>query len=250
VVQQGSTVGASSVRRRTRQRRAQSTTTRLSAMVVAGAVLVALAGGCAGEPASSPIAVRDAPASPAKLSLPKPAKGGLVPGPKWPHACDLVSPADVQAILPEASGIEHRGLEAEFEVVEGRNLARLREIKVPQRSCQIEFDLPHPEEEASSALRSATIQVQLDAVGSPKIAQMNYNALGDLVEGSGADECRTLADTNYNCRAGGVVFTVDGSAAPDLVFQGQQGEATTFYGHRVLQEFVKLIAAKVSPVAS
>lgn len=248
-MQQGSTVGVSKVRRRTRHRSAQPIAKRLRTMVAAGAVLAALASGCA-EPAPPQIAIRDAPASPAKLTLPKPAKGGLVPGPKWPKACDLVSPADIEAILPDATGIEHRGLDAEFEIVEGRNLARLRKIKVPQRSCQIEFDLPHPDQEASSALRSATIQVQLDAVGSPKIAQMNYNALGDLVEGSDADECRTLADTNYNCLAGGVVFTVDGSAAPDLVFRGQQGEATTFYGHRVLQEFVKLIAAKVSTVPS
>jgi hypothetical protein len=227
----------------------QQITMRLRTMAAASAVLAALASGC-GEAAPPPIAIRDAPASPAKLTLPKPAKGGLVPGPKWPNACDLVSPADILAILPQATGIEHRGLEAKFEIVEGRNLARLREIKVPQRSCQIEFDLPHPDEESSSALRSATIQVQLDAVGSPKIAAMNYNALGDLVKGSGADECRTLADTNYNCRVGGVVFTVDGSAAPDLVFQGQQGKATTFYGHRVLQEFVRLIAAKVSQIPS
>jgi hypothetical protein len=99
-------------------------------------------------------------------------------------------------------------------------------------------------------LHSATIRIQLDAVGTPEIAEMNYNALGDLVEGSGADECRTMVDTNYNCRAGGVVFTVDGSAAPELVFEGQQGETTTFYGHRVLPEFVKLIAAKVLPAPS
>jgi hypothetical protein len=218
-------------------------------MAAASAVLAVLASGCAEAPPPT-IAIRDAPASPAKLTLAKPAKGGLVPGPKWPKACDLLSPADIQAILPEATDIEHRGLEAQVEVVEGRNLARLREVQVPQRSCQIEFNLPHADDDPSTALRSATVQVQLDAVGSPKIAGMNYNALGDLVEGSGADECRTLTDTNYNCRAGGVVFTVDGSAAPDLMFEGQQGKATTFYGHRVLQEFVKFIAAKVSPIPS
>lgn len=249
-MQQRRTVGVSNARRRTRRRRAQRMITRLQTRAAVGAVLAALASGCAEAPPPPTIAIRDAPASPAKLTLAKPAKGGLVPGPKWPKACDLLSSADIQAILPEATDIEHRGLEAQFEVVEGRNLARLREVQVPQRSCQIEFNLPHADEDASSELRSATIQVQLDAVGSPKIAEMNYNALGDLVEGSGADECRTLTDTNYNCLAGGVVFTVDGSAAPDLVFEGQQGKATTFYGHRVLQEFVKLIAAKVSPIPS
>lgn len=246
-MQQGSTVGVSNARRRIRHRHAQRTTLRLRTIAAASAVLAALASGCT-EAAPAPIAIRDAPASPARLTLAKPAKSGLVPGPKWPKACDLVSAADVQAILPDATAIEHRGLEARFEVVEGRNLARLREVNVPQRSCQIEFDLPQPGEDASSAFRSATVQVQLDAVGSPKIAEMNYNGLGDLVDGIGADECRTMAESNYNCLAGGVVFTVDGSAASDLVFEGQRGEATTFYGRRVLQEFVKLIAAKVSPV--
>lgn len=246
-MQQRSTVGVSSARRRRARRRGvQRITTRVRALVTAGAVMAALATGCAEQAPPPPIAIRDAPASPARLTLAKPAKGGLTPGPKWPKACDLLSPTDIQAVLPDATAIEHRGRKATFEVVEGANLARLRQVKVPQRSCQIEFDLPSPDED-ESALRSATIQIQLDAVGTPKIAEMNYQPLGDLVADSGADECRTMVDTNYNCRAGGVVFTVDGTAAPDLVFEGQQGETTTFYGHRVLQEFVRLIVAKVTP---
>jgi hypothetical protein len=222
---------------------------RVRALATTGAVIVALVTGCAEQAPPPPVAIRNAPASPARLTLAKPAKGGLTPGPKWPKACELVSPDDIEAILPDATAIEHRGLNATFEVVEGVDLARLREVKVPQRSCRIEFDLPGANED-EPASRSATIRVQLDAVGTPKIAEKNYNGVGDLIEGSGADECRTMVDTNYNCRAGGVVFTVDGSAASDLVFEGQQGETTTFYGHRVLQEFVKLIAAKVSVAPS
>lgn len=245
-----STVGVSSAHRcQTSRRGAQRITGRAWIAVAAGALLAALATGCAQQAPPPPIAVRHAPASPAKLTLAKPANGGLTPGRKWPKACALVSDADIQAILPDATDIEHRAISAKFEVVDGIDLARLRKVKVPQRSCRIEFDLPAPNED-ESALRSAAIHVRLDAVGTPKIAEMNYHAFGDLVDGTGADECRIMVDTNFNCRAGGVVFTVDGSVAPDLVFEGQQGETTTFYGRHVLQEFVKLITAKVSAAPS
>lgn len=215
-------------------------------MAAASAVVVLLSSGGCAEPAPPPtIAVQDAPASPPRFTLARPGEGGLTPGAKWPKACDLITDGDVRDILPQATAIDHYpGMEAKIEVSDHIGLARLRQMKVPQRSCRIEFELPRAED-VESALTATRIQIDLDAVGSRKIAEMNYHEIGDVVEGSGADECRRIADTNYRCRMKGVVFMVDGSAAPDLRFQGQQGEATMFYGRRVLLEFVKLIVAKL-----
>jgi hypothetical protein len=215
---------------------------RLAAATVA---LVLLASGGCAEPAPPPaIAVRDAPANPPRFSLAKPGKGGLLPAARWPKACDLISDDDVQAILPGASRIDHYPQTATIEVSDHIGLARSRQIEVPQRGCRIEFELPRAEGD-DAAPAASRIQFDLDAVGTKKVAALNFQETGDVVEGSGAGECRRLADSRYHCRVKGVVFTLDGSVAPDLRFEGQRGEATTFYGRRVLHEFVKLVAAKL-----
>lgn len=217
----------------------------LRVMAAVGAVaLLMSASGCAGSAPPPKVAVKDAPANPPRFTLAKPGEGGLTPGAKWPKACDLITDGDVRAILPGATAIDHHGLKAEIEVTDHLRLARLRQMRVPQRSCRIEFDLPR-QEDVGPAETSTRIQIDLDAVGTPKVAQMNYDEVGDVVDSGGAGECHRIADSNYRCRTGGVVFTLDGSAAPDLRFEGQQGETTTFYGRHVLHEFVKLLLAKL-----
>jgi len=167
-----------------------------------------------------------------------------VPAARWPKACDLVTDSDVQAILPEARGIDHHPQEATIEVSERVGLARLRQITVPQRGCRIEFELPYTGSD-ESAPATTRIQLDLDAVGSKKVAVLNFQDSGDVVEAGDAGECRRIVDSRYHCRVKGVVFTLDGSAPPELRFQGQRGETAAFYGRRVLHEFVKLVAAKL-----
>jgi hypothetical protein len=217
----------------------------LRVMAAVGTVAVLMSStGCGGSTPPPAVAVKEAPANPPRFTYASPAEGGLTPAARWPKACDLLTDGDVRAILPEATAIDHRGFEAEIEVTADIGLARLRQMRVPQRSCWIEFELPR-DDRVESAPMSSRIQVDLNAVGSQKVAQMNYDDVGEVVDSGGPGECHRIADSNYTCRTGGVVFTLDGSAAPDLRFEGQQGKTATFYGRRVLYEFVKLLVAKL-----
>lgn len=202
-----------------------------------------LSGGCAASPPPT-IAVRDAPADPPTFTLARPAKGGLVPASKWPKACDLITDDDVRAILPQARGVDHAGPPATVDVVDHVDVTRQRQLKVPQPSCRIEFVLPSAAAE-DAALASTSLRIDLEAVGTRKIARLNYDEVGDVVEVGAADECRGVAASTYTCRVEGVVFSIFGDTASDLQFEGQRGEAPDFYRRTVVPEFLRLVAAKL-----
>jgi hypothetical protein len=214
-------------------------------MVLTAVVLaLALSGGCAASAPPPTVAVRDAPADPPRFTLARPGESGLVPAAKWPKACDLITDSDVRAILPQASGIDHAGRQATVDVADHIGVTRQRQLKVPQPGCRIEFVLPSATAD-DARLASTSVQIDLVAVGTKKVAKLNYNEFGDVVEVSDADSCRGLAASTYTCRVEGVVFTLSGDTASDLQFEGQRGEAPDFYRRHVVPEFVRLVAAKL-----
>jgi hypothetical protein len=218
--------------------------------VLAALLTAALIGACLGVGAlwrwinapdpAPPVVVNAAPAVTTKITVETPLPGeGLTPGGAWPKACELVTVADVTAMLPQAKKVDARGNGGTFEV----NLNRGETITVPEANCRIEFDLPR---DAEIALRNTSLELRILAVGTPANARLNFDHDDGeplpLAEGA---ECRVQVGKLVQCLKGGIVFSVDGHIADDIRFADQVGSAEDFYFEKVRKELAKLVLAKL-----
>ncbi len=84
----------------------------------------------------------------------------------------------------------------------------------------------------------------VDFVGSKFYAEQNYQPDGAQLDLPGADVCHR-SSVAYQCRRGGVDFTLSGGVTKDVNFAGRKGDLLRFYLDHVLVEYTKLVLPKL-----
>jgi hypothetical protein len=220
-----------------------------SLTVLAAALCGTMMTGCSGP---TEITVGSAPATAATLSIAEPDRSGWVPLSTWPQACELLTDADVHAILPTATKVDSnpKGLEM-------TNL----DVNSPQRNamangalCATDVwiaDVADPDEKAT------TLEVRVRMAGTPKLAEANYNRFVKQIqpcpstaEAIRLDDC-SRSGSSWAFLRGGLAVEFAGhepTLGEDARYQGQQGDDdSVVWNERVIPEFVKAIAAKLPP---
>jgi hypothetical protein len=195
--------------------------------VVLAAVLL---GGC-----SEDVVVRYGPApvpsgSPAFVM---PDDGRLRPQ-DWPRACDLLTEADIRAILPSTTRVSSNPADTKFL---GTGSSVPYSFTVPGARCGHQVFFPG----TSASSHGASISIEVRFAGSPEAARHNWDEIvaepGDTecaadFPGLGADVCARDDLQNFNVRKKGVIVQI-GSQAPTLAEgsrlagQTEEGAATS-----------------------
>jgi hypothetical protein len=231
--------------------------TRRGALFAALTALLAalpLAGACGGSAArpAPEIRVGSVPPPAARIAVPSPDANGLAPFASWPKACDLLTDADVRALLPQAFRIQHRSEDVTFDLRHGA-LAPGRQQAVAGASCSISWWLPGGSSDPKFDSPTVELSVSLVAVGAPALVRTNYwdaqTANFHVVQQDlGADECVEQFSESYQCRRQQVAFSIGWTLHSQAMdrFQGQ-GDATfkQFFGQHVGVELVRAVVAKL-----
>jgi fermentation-respiration switch protein FrsA (DUF1100 family) len=223
-----------------------------AAALTAGAALagVVMAGSCA--PAAKPTtpAIRVVAPRPGatRVSLAPAEADGLTRFDSWPRACELLTPADLRAILPQVTKVVQTPREQQIRVTNlGDGAGDDRDA--PGSSCETRFWVAGTEKNKHA--QPDLVRVEDIAVGDTDTVKDNYDSLAGsrprVPGGLGALEC-VRAASDYYCRLPHIAFSV--SAGPSLYidrFAGQpeKVEAHTYWVDNVLPEFVRSVAAKL-----
>jgi hypothetical protein len=222
------------------------------AALAAGALVagVLLAGSCAPEakrttPAIRVVAPRTGVAT---MSLAPAEADGLTRFDSWPKACELLTPADLRAILPQVTKVVQTPREQEIRVTNlGDGDGDDRDA--PGSSCETRFWVAGTEKNRHA--QPDLLRVEDIAVGDIDTVKDNYDSLAGprprVPGGLGALEC-VRATPDYYCRLPHIAFSV--GAGPSLyidsfVGQPKKVEAHTYWVDNVLPELVRAVAAKL-----
>jgi hypothetical protein len=206
--------------------------------------------GCSGP---TEIAVGSAPASAATMSVAAPDTSGLVPLPTWPQACELLTDADVHAILPTATKVDSnpKGLEmTNFDLNSPQRI-----VTANGALCATDVwiaDIAEPDEKAT------TLEVRVRMAGTPQIAKANYDRFvkqtqpcPSAAEAIQLDHC-SRSGSSWALLRGGLAVEFAGyqpTLGKDARYQGQQGDDDgAVWNERVIPEFIKAIAAKLPAI--
>ncbi|MDN3351169.1 hypothetical protein [Actinomadura sp. DC4] len=221
-------------------------TRRTAVAALAGGLLTA--GACAPARTTPPIRVAAPRIGTPTVSPPPAEADGLSRFDSWPKACDLLTAADVRAVLPQITKITQTPREQQIKVTnlgDGEGDDR----DAPDTSCETRFWVAGTEKKRHA--EPDLIRVEDVAVGDTDTVKDNYETLAGsrprIPGGLGALEC--VRDvTDYYCRTSRVAFSV--GTGPSLyidrfVGQPKKVEARTYWVGTVLPEFVRSIAAKL-----
>lgn len=219
--------------------------------LVAGGLVIgglSAAGGCAPSPTTPPIRVAAPRIAATRMPAPSAEADGLTPFDRWPQACDLLTPADLRAVLPQVTKVTQTPHEQRIRVT---NLGDGPEddSDAPESVCETRFWVAGTERKRHA--RPDLVRVEDIAVGDLDIVQDNYDTLAGsrrrIPGGLGAAEC-VLAGTVYYCRMPHVAFSVGTGPAlyiDRFTAQPKHVAAQTYWVRDVLPEFVRSVASKL-----
>ncbi len=215
---------------------------------LAGAALAVASCGPAAR-TTPPIRVASPRITASRMSLARAEADGLTRFDSWPKACELLTPRDLRAVLPQITKIVQIPREQEIRVTNLGKDARDDDRDAPGSSCETRFWVAGTERKR--AARPDLVRVEDIAVGDTATVKDNYDVLARYARrvpgGLGALEC-VRTDVEYHCRMPHVAFTVGtGTSLYIAGFAGQpkKEEARTYWVERVLPEFVRAVAAKL-----
>jgi hypothetical protein len=223
------------------------------ALIITLAVLslAAACGGSSTKPVPE-IRVGSVPPPGAKVAVQPPAQNGLAPFQSWPKACDLLTDADVRALLPQSYRIQHRSEDVTFDL-QHRPLDPSRQQAVAGAACTISWWLPGGSPSLDPNEPSVAVSLSLIAVGAPALVKTNYYQQTDSSDrvvqpDLGADECvQPPGGVSYLCRRQQVAFSLGWHLAPDVDrFRGQGGATSQrFFAEHVGVELVRAVVARL-----
>ncbi|MFD0022032.1 hypothetical protein [Streptomyces sp. NPDC058382] len=173
-------------------------------------------------------------------------KDGAVLAPnRWPDACSFVGREEVEAILPGAKDIAQES--SPVNALSVKEFAADPSWKESDRSeagqCLYSMRLP------GETYSATQFWFRIEAVADPELIVRYAGRVArgtKITEGAGgADRCLVtgLAEGNWNCRKGPLLFTVGGQTT--VTFKGTPAPAPFVWRDDVLPEFVRTITAKI-----
>jgi hypothetical protein len=225
----------------------QGSTTRHASAALAAALCCAALTGC---PGAAEIAVGSAPAPAAKVSLARPDDTGFVPLATWPQACDLISDADIRAVLPAVTKVDRKPQGLEMPNLDLGGPQRITTATGALCTADIWMDGVHDPED-----KATTLEVRVRMAGTPKLAKSNYDRFMKQVGpcptgavGIGVDAC-SRSGSSWAFLKNGIAVEFTGyrpTLAEDARYQGQQGDDdSVVWEDRVIPELVRAVAAKL-----
>ena len=215
-------------------------------VLLAGALM---AGSCAPAKPTTPAIRVVAPRTGATPMALAPAEAdGLTRFDSWPKACELLTPADLRAILPQVTKVVQTSREQQIKVTnlgDGADDDR----DAPGSSCETRFWVAGTEQQKHA--QPDLVRVEDIAVGDTDTVKDNYDSLAEsrprVPGGLGTLEC-VRAASDYYCRLPHIAFSV--GTGPSLYidrFVGQptKVEAHTYWVDNVLPELVRSVAARL-----
>lgn len=214
---------------------------------LAGGLMVAAACAPAHKRTTPPIRVGAPLISKSRISLPPAEADGLAQLREWPKACDLLTPADMKAVLPQIT-----------KIVESPRAQKMKimylddedgDYDAPGTSCEIQFWVAGTERARHA--RPDILHVDDIAVGDTDTVKDNYDSVARprsrAPGGLGAVECAADED-GYYCRMPNIAFAVSAEASLYIAgFAGQPKhiEARTYWVRNVLPAFVRSVSSKL-----
>jgi hypothetical protein len=197
-----------------------------AAVVFCALALVACGGGPTGP--APEITTGTAPTGQQPVSLPQYPAQSVGDGDEWPRACQLMTQAEVQAVLPQATELELKGDPGSFDYklvglgsyetpYTSNPYGQSRSIDVPEQKCEARMRLPSDADEDDIGVH-ASVEVTIDMVGSKDTVDYFWSASGDepMADGFGA-ECTAQDITpdvpnvsTFHCRKGEMSLEVVG----------------------------------------
>lgn len=217
----------------------------LALLLVLGVSVLAAVSGLR-SPEERGVAIGEAPAAKAAIELPALRNGRVLPAEKWPDACELVNPADVKAILPEAVEIELETTSiVDRSIREFASDPEWKEADIAD-SGKCLYDMRLPGETYSAT----HLWVRIHAVADPKLIKRYYEqrivaGIGTNQGARGADDCTLigLSEGDWFCRKGPLMFSVGGQTT--VAFEGKPAPAPFVWRDDVNPLIVETIAAKI-----
>lgn len=203
---------------------------------------------CSPSPTTPPIRVAAPRIATTRLPAPRSEADGLTRFDSWPRACDLLTAADLRAVLPQVTKVAQTPHEQRIRVTNlGDGAGDDRDA--PETACETRFWVAGTERKPHA--RPDVVRVEDVAVGDTGIVKDNYATLAGtrprIPGGLGAAEC-VLAGLVYYCRMPHVAFAV--GTGPALYIDGFAGQpkhvtAQTYWVHDVLPALVRSVASKL-----
>lgn len=176
-------------------------------------VLLAILAGCGGQDAPRVLVMNSAPPGPRppiELDLPRDRSGAFVFD-QWPKACDLLSDADIQAVLPQATKVTREPEDQKITLLQDLSVNALpsppRTVTASGARCSYEVQLP-------ALFRKRfppRLSVDVIYAGTPEAVKLNFSPLGASDEPIAVPdaECRgSKTGTQVSCRKGSLAFSV------------------------------------------
>jgi hypothetical protein len=206
----------------------KSRAVRTGVAAVLCAVAVTACGGGPAGPAPE-ITTGTAPTGQQPVSLQQYPAQSVGNGDEWPRACQLLTPAEVQAVLPQATEVELTGGSGGFDYklvglgtyetpYTSNPYGQSRSIDIPEQKCEARMRLPSDADEDDVGVH-ASFAVTVDMVGSKDTVDYFWSASGDqpMADSFGAEECRAQDITpdvpnvaTFHCRKGEMSIEVVG----------------------------------------
>ncbi len=175
-------------------------------LVAAVAVLAACGGG--DEERAKPLMLKRAPAevgTTIDLDIPLDSSG-FFEFDRWPRACDLLTDADIKAVVPQTVNVERTSEDQDIDIIGDIP----RSVTAADAKCSFELDIPG----AGMSLddQSPTLRLWIDSAGTPEVVEQNFT--GDVNDPFVVPEGEcyvTDGSSGVDCRKGQLSFTVTSS---------------------------------------
>ncbi|MFJ8622971.1 hypothetical protein ACIRD3_08990 [Kitasatospora sp. NPDC093550] len=226
-----------------------------AATALAGAAVLLLAG-CSSKEVP---ALRFGSAQPSGDRLTaQPPSGRSLALAQWPHGCEVLSDAEIKAILPQADGIKRQPVKVT--VINFNPLSQAdpgTTGDVPEGGCKFSFGLPDTYESTSNS----SIKLTFTAVADPALIAKAYaddlararddatkyhKEFEDLGTSLGPQGCYAddLARGNLTCHQGPYEFEVSGTSTAHGV--GEYPKADRNWSDNVLRQVVRTLSARMA----
>ncbi|RKT09838.1 hypothetical protein BX285_6947 [Streptomyces sp. 1114.5] len=176
---------------------------------------------------------------------------------QWPHGCEVLSDAEIKAILPQAGGIKRKPVKVtiiDFNPLSEADPGTTGDV--PDAGCKFSFGLPDKHENDSNS----SITLTFTAVADPALVAKSYTKdlaqaredatkyhkeFEDLGTSLGPQGCFAgdLARGNLTCHQGPYEFEVSGTSTADGV--GEYPKADRNWSDKVLRQVARTLSARM-----
>jgi hypothetical protein len=200
------------------------------------------------------VSLGSAPPAEHRIKVPKAGPEGFTPPGSWPKACDLLTKADMRAILPDITELTQESKQLRFTVRTPDGISR-GERGVPGGHCTYIYYLAGTETEEYQESYKGWLNVTVEIAGAPDIVEENYASMahGTETDALGATTCVEQSTSEYFCRTRRLAFTVHSVNLPyGFRFEDQPADAedmTSYFHEHAMPEFVRAVTSKLGPRA-